>query len=186
MTHMNKHLKILYGAALAALLLAAPGAHAGDAGAAIKADEIKAEPYRDARTVGKLATGDKVDIIGKRGGWLQVKSAKGAGWVRMLSVRRGDARKASAGSEVAGLLGLASGRAGTGQVVATTGVRGLNEEELRAAHFDEREVNLLKSFTTSKQDAQAFAARGKLVPQQVDYLPEPSGERASGKGENLW
>jgi len=184
MTHTGR--QIFHGAMLAALLLAATGVHAATGGAAIKADNIKGEPFSDAQTVGTLAPGDKVEIIKKDGGWLQIKSARGAGWVRMLSIRRGDAHKASAGSEVAGLLGLASGRAGTGQVVATTGVRGLNEEDLKSARFNGKELNLAKSFLTSKQEAQAFAAKGKLVPQQVDYLPEPATAQPSGKGESSW
>src|SRR5512144_168373 len=101
---------------------------AGETGTALKADAMRKEPYGDAKTVATLAVGDKVDILKKSGGWLQVKSAKGKGWVRMLSVRRGDAKKGS--GDAAGLLGLASGRAGTGKVVATTGIRGLSEEEL--------------------------------------------------------
>lgn len=157
---------------LAALLLTIPLVQAAESGAAIKPDELKAEPFRDARTVGKLATGDKVDILKKDGGWLQVKSAKGSGWVRMLSIRRGEARKSSAGAEVAGLAGLASGRAGTGRVVATTGIRGLNEEELKAAKFNESEVKLAESYLTSRADAQKFAAKGKLKAQQMDYLPD--------------
>lgn len=162
---------------LAALLLTIPLAQAAESGAAIKPDELKAEPFRDARTVGKLATGDKVDILKKDGGWLQVKSAKGSGWVRMLSIRKGEARKSSAGAEVAGLAGLASGRAGTGKVVATTGIRGLNEEELKAAKFDEKEVKLAESYLTSRADAQKFAAKGKLKAQQMDYLPDTGGAR---------
>ena len=90
---------------LAALLLTIPLAQARESGAAIKADELKAEPFRDARTVGKLATGDKVDILKKDGGWLQVKSAKGSGWVRMLSIRKGEARKSSAGAKWPGWRG---------------------------------------------------------------------------------
>ncbi len=177
--------KTLCGALLAALLLTAAAARA-DSGAALKIDEIKAEPYRDAATVGQLATGDKVEIVGKQGGWLKVKSAKGSGWVHMLSIRRGEARKASAGGEVSGLLGLASGRAGTGQVVATTGVRGLNEEQLKEAKYSESEMKLLPTFAASKQEAQAFAAKGKLVPHQLEYLPEPGPQRASEQGEQLW
>lgn len=164
-----------------ALLLAAlsPGlfaalALAGDAGTALKADELKAEPFRDAKTVASLASGDKVDILSKDGGWLQVKTAKGTGWVKMLSIRRGDARKGSAGSDVAGLSNLASGRAGTGRVVATTGVRGLNEEELKGAKFNESEIKLAESFTTSRAEAQQFAAKARLTPRAVDYLPEPT------------
>jgi len=156
---------------LLAVLLLMPLAHAGESGATIKADELKAEPFRDARTVGTLAVGDKVDIVKKDGGWLNVKSAKGNGWVRMLSIRRGGApSKATAGAS--GLSSLASGRAGTGKVVATTGIRGLNEEELKAAKYDEAEVKLAESFSTARAEAKKFADKGKLKAQKVDYLPE--------------
>lgn len=167
---MTRYFHIL----LAVLLLAAPTAHAGDSGAAVKADELKAEPFRDAKTVGKLATGDKVDILKKDGGWLQVKSAQGSGWVRMLSIRRGEARKTSSGSEIAGLAGLASGRAGTGRVVATTGIRGLNEEELKAAHYNETELKLAESYLTSSAEAKKFAGKGKLAARKLEYLPGPA------------
>ena len=97
---------------LATFLLAASAIAAGEAGTALKTDDLKAEPFRDAKTVGSLSAGDKVEILKKQGGWFQVKSAKGSGWVRMLSIRRGEARKGSV--DTAGVLGLASGRAGTG------------------------------------------------------------------------
>lgn len=152
------------------LMLLVPSAYAAESGVAIKADELKAEPFRDARKVGSLAVGDKVDILKKDGGWLNVKSKKGSGWVRMLSVRKGDAAtKSTAGAS--GLAGLASGRAGTGKVVATTGIRGLNEEELKAAKYDEGEVALAESYATSRAEAQAFADQGQLTVQKVDYLP---------------
>lgn len=155
-------------------LLALPAAHAADSGAAIKADELKAEPFRDAKTIANLAAGDKVDILKKDGGWLKVKSTKGSGWVRMLSIRRGAARKTTAGKEVSGLAKLASGRAGTGRVVATTGIRGLNEEELKAAKYDEGELKLMESFLTGRPDAKKFASQGKLAARNMDYLPDPS------------
>lgn len=164
----------------AALLLASAGAAAGETGAAVKTDDIKSEPFRDARTVATLAAGDKVDILKKDGGWLRIKSARGSGWVRMLSIRRGEARKASAAGEAAGLAGLASGRAGTGRVVATTGIRGLNEEELKAAKYSEAELKLADSLVASRADAQKFAAKGKLAARKLDYLPEPA------KGERAW
>lgn len=152
---------------LATLLV--PLAHAADSGAMIKADALKAEPFKDAKTLDTLATGDKVDILTKSGGWLRVKSAKGSGWVRMLSVRRGAASKSAVGAS--GLASLASGRAGTGKVVATTGIRGLNEEELKAAKYDEAEVTLAESYSTSRAEAKKFADKGKLKAQKVDYIP---------------
>ena len=142
---------------------------AAETGTVLKSDEIKAEPFRDAGTVATLSAGDKVEILKKDGGWLRVKSAKGSGWVRMLSIRKGAARKGS--DEAAGLLGVASGRAGTGKVVATTGVRGLNEEELKSAKFDEAELKLAESYATGRPEAQKFAAQGKLAARKFDYLP---------------
>jgi hypothetical protein len=143
---------------------------AGESGTALKADALRAEPFGDAKTVATLATGDKVDILNKDGGWLQVKSAKGKGWVRMLSIRKGDAKKGS--GEAAGVLALASGRAGTGKVVATTGIRGLNEEELKAASFNVKELQLAESYAVNKNDAHKFAAQGKLIARPFDYLPD--------------
>lgn len=156
---------------VATLLLAAGTALAGDGGSALKADDLRAEPFRDAKVVGSLAPGDPVDILKKQGGWFQVKSAKGSGWVRMLSIRRGAARKG--GGDVAGIVGLASGRAGTGRVVATTGIRGLSEEELKAAEYNEAEVKKAESYATTRADAQKFAASGKLAARKVEYLPAP-------------
>jgi hypothetical protein len=158
------------GAAALLCWLMLSSAMAAESGVALKADDIRAEPFGDAKSVAKLAINDKVDILGKDGGWLQVKSAKGKGWVRMLSIRKGDAKKG--GNEAAGLLSLSSGRAGTGKVVATTGIRGLSEEELKAAKFNVEEVKLNESYVVSKAQAQQFANEGKLVARKFDYLPE--------------
>ncbi|MBK9161758.1 MAG: SH3 domain-containing protein [Nitrosomonadales bacterium] len=158
------------GLTLGALLLSG-ALHAAESGTALKNDDIKAEPFRDAKTVATMAAGDKMDILRKDGGWYQVKTAKGKGWVRMLSIRRGDASKK--GGSASGLLALSSGRAGTGKVVSTTGIRGLNEEELKAARFDEAELKRAESYATDKKSAAKFAAAGKLVARTFDYLPTP-------------
>jgi hypothetical protein len=163
---------------VATFLLFAGIAVAGERGTSLKADDLKAEPFRDARTVASLNAGDSVEILNKQGGWFQVKSAKGSGWVRMLSIRRGEARKGS--GDVEGVLDLASGRAGTGRVVASTGIRGLSEEDLKAAKYNETELKKAESFAVTQAEARRFAAEGKLEAQKVDYLsaPEPAkGER---------
>ncbi len=154
-----------------ALLLAAGPAWAAETGTALKNDDIKAEPFRDAKTIAPLAKGESVEILKKEGGWYRVKSPKASGWVRMLSIRKGEARKESGAA--AGLLGLASGRAGTGKVVSTTGIRGLNEEDLKAAKFDEAELKRVDSYAVTKDKAQAFAKQGGLAPRKFDYLTAP-------------
>jgi hypothetical protein len=157
------------GAATLLWLLLHSVAMAAESGVALKADDIRAEPFGDAKLVARLAVNEKVSILNKDGGWLQISSTNGKGWVRMLSIRKGDAKKS--GNTAAGLLSMSSGRAGTGKVVATTGIRGLNEEELKAAKFNVEEVNLAESYSTSKAQAQQFANEGKLVARKFDYLP---------------
>ncbi len=159
-----------------ALLLLATTAQAIEVGTTIKADTLKAAPFADANVIATLPSGAKVEILKKDGGWYQIKSPQGNGWIRLLSIRRGGAKSASAGSELSGLAALASGRAGTGRVVATTGIRGLNEEQLKAARFDEKQVSLAESFATTRTAAQKFASQAKLTPRKVDYLPEPAGD----------
>lgn len=151
-------------------MLAASMAWAGDSGSALKNDSLKAEPFSDAKSVGTLSRGDKLDILEKKGAWLKVKSAKSQGWVRLLSVKR-----SGNGNEAGGVLALASGRSGTGQVVSTTGVRGLNEEELRAAKFNEEDIKKLDANAVSADDAKNFASAGGLKVQKLDYLAEPQG-----------
>jgi hypothetical protein len=165
---MNKHKSWLAAMALCAAMQSGI-ALAAEAGAMSKADDMKAEPFRDAKSVKALAVGEKLDILSKEGGWFKVKAGKATGWVHMLSVRKGDAKKGT--DNASGLLALSSGRAGTGKVVATTGVRGLNEEELKAATFNEAELQRAEANASSKADAATFAKQGKLVARSFDYLP---------------
>lgn len=151
-------------------LLAMP-AFAAETGSVVRADGIRVEPFRDAKTIATLSAGDKVEIVKKNGGWLQIKSPKGKGWVHMLNVRKGDMRKDS--GELGGLLGMASGRAGTGKIVATTGIRGLDEVELQSAKYNETELNLVESYAINRAEAQTFATQGKLVARKFEYLPSP-------------
>jgi hypothetical protein len=170
-------MRLRQGIALLAALGCAAGAWAGEAGTALKAEVLRAAPFSDAKAVARLASGDKLDILKQQGGWYQVNSAKGTGWVRMLSVRRGEARRSG---ELAGLAGLASGRAGTGKVVATTGIRGLNEEDLKAAKFDGAELKKMEANGVGKDEAREFAAQGQLKAIQLDYLPRPEAGPEGG------
>jgi Bacterial SH3 domain len=138
---------------------------AGDAGTAIKMDSLRAEPFADAKTVGSLAKNDSVEILNKKGAWLQVKSKKSTGWVRLLSVKRGGG--SNSGSAISD---VASGRTGTGKVVSTTGIRGLSAEELKAAKFNEEEMKRMESYQTSAADAKSYAAAGGLSATKMAYL----------------
>lgn len=155
------------------MLLAATTAGAAETGTALKSDNLRAEPYSDAKFIGNIARGDTLEILDKKGAWLKIKSTKSSGWVRLLSVKRGALGKSN---DAEGVLGLATGRAGTGQVVSTTGVRGLSEEDLKAAKFNEEEIKKLEGNGISGSEAQQFASKGGLQARKLDYLPAPQGD----------
>lgn len=161
---MLRKLLLLCAIAMPAAVLAA------DPGTLTKAETLRAKPFTDAAAVTNLATGAKVDIITRSGAWYQVKSGTKTGWVRMLSVRRG---AASTSSSVAGLASVASGRTGTGKVTTTTGVRGLDEQELDTAKFDEEQIKKSEAYRVSRKDADTFAKAGKLTLRDVQPLPAP-------------
>jgi len=142
---------------------------AGETGSALKDDIIRVEPYTDAKKAGEMERGDRLEIINKKGAWLNIKTAKAGGWVRLLSVKRGGG---GGGNEAKGVLALASGRAGTGKVVAASGVRGLSEEDLKKARYNEAEVRALESYTKSAGQGRHFAHKGRLKAVKFDYLPE--------------
>lgn len=165
---MKRHLGLL------AALLLLPGLAAAETGTLLKDDSLRQQPYSDAQSLASVKRGEKVQILAKQGAWLQIKTAQASGWVRLLSVRRGST---TPGNEAASVLAVASGRAGTGQVVSTTGVRGLSAEELKSASFNAAEIAQLEANGISAEQAQQFATEGGLKPRKLAMLPDPAKEK---------
>ncbi len=156
------------------LILFATTSMATDSGFTVRGTKIMDKPFRDAKAIGTLKKGDNVDILKRKGGWMQISKGGSKGWVRMMTIRRGKpSGKPAAGTEAKGVLALASGRAGSGNVVASTGVRGLSEEELTEAKFNGEELTKLESFNISNKEAAFFAKEAKLVSRSVEFLPAP-------------
>lgn len=161
-------MKIVLIAAL--LSLGVAQAEAQESGYAVRQTEVKREPFTDADTAGTLAENARVKVLKRQGGWMQIESAQSSGWVRMLSVRMSSAQQSSRDSGFRSLFNIA--RTGsTGQTV-TTGVRGLDKEQIQNAKPNPAELQKLAGFAASKPDAQRFAAGNPALKQQdVDYLP---------------
>ncbi len=132
-----------------------------------KNDKLRLKPFIDAKIVLALAKGQKVDIQKRQGSWYFIAVGKTTGWAPMLSVHRttpaATATKGSAST-------VATGRSSTGAVVATTGVRGLNEDSLNTAAFSEEAVAAVEKNRVAAADAAAFAAAGAMQPKSVPSL----------------
>lgn len=163
-------LRLLFTAAALAVGTTGAGlALAADPGTLSRAESLREKPFADAKVLAPAAAGAKVDIVKREGGWYQITTGGKTGWVRMLSVRRSGAATTS----VAGIAGVASGRTGTGKVVTTTGVRGLDNGELGSAEFSEEQIAKAEKFRVKTADAAAFAKQGGLVVIDAPALADP-------------
>ena len=161
---------ILIGALCSTLAMAA------QTGTLIKSESLYAAPAGTSARVGSLSRGAQVSVIKRQGGWLQVSSGRSQGWVRLLSVRTGAVYSSNAGADIVGMAQLATRKRQPGQIVATAGVRGLNEEDLKEAHYSADGIAHLDRYSVSASLARSFAAQGSLRAVSVVYLPNPQRE----------
>lgn len=163
---------------IAAALLA--GAAHAQTGTLVRDADLKSEPFSDAATLASVPSQTKVEVLTRRGAWMQVKADGKQGWVRMLSVRLEGGRAAGSGGDadaIGRLLGF--GGRQTGTTTVATGVRGLSEEDLKSARPNPAEVQKLDQQRASPDDARRFAAAARLEPRGIDYL-DAAGEPVKG------
>ena len=134
----------------------------------IKATELKQEPASDAATVGSLPGNTAVEALERKSGWTRVKAQSGEGWVRMLALRFGGSGTPKPGaSGVSQLFNVA--RTGSSGTQVTTGVRGLDADQIATAQPNPAELAKLQQFAADRAAAESFAAQGKLDAKSVDY-----------------
>lgn len=154
-------------------------------GVMLKDDDLRNAASAGAASVGRVDKGARVEVLGRQGGWTQVSAGGRKGWVRILSVRAESG--ADAGAGLAGLLEAGSRRGDSSRVVATAGLRGLNEEELRSARFDAKELMSLDRYQVDRAAAEHYARAVGLRSQDVGYLPAPQREQSRGTpAESPW
>lgn len=159
-----------------------------------RATDLLAQPQSDAARRAALSENDKVEVLRRAGAWSEVRTGAGqTGWVRMMHLKPANAagKQDNAAAGPAGALAnlLGSGRKANNATV-TTGVRGLQEEDLQNARANPGEFRKMQKYAVSHDAAQAFARRSKLAPVQLGYLeegtpaaaPSPAGEIVPGMG----
>lgn len=157
------------------LLTLAPMAQGAQSGITRSNTDLRAAPYHDAHLVIVLVKDTQLRILSRRGAWLKVNvDAYGEGWVKLHLVRIGDdaARERSSFSGIAALWRSWTGRGGSTGLVATTGIRGLEDQDLRNAKPDPEAVVALDAYKVSEQQARTRAKQAGLVVQQVEYDPK--------------
>ncbi len=138
-----------------------------------------------------LEAGTPVTIMSRAGGWKQVKTREEIlAWVRSYRVRSGtiivsEKEKESGGffSGLASLSRKASGlfssekKAYSFQRTATIGVRGLSEEQIKAAKPNLKELSHMESFRSSRAKTEIYAREGQLKPVKIAHMPKSEVEK---------
>ncbi len=138
-------------------------------GTMIKNTGLKEKPQSQSKDVGQISKNAAISILTREGGWYQVKAITNlSGWVKMLSVRfdRKPYRPGKLG--IGSVLSVMT--TGHSDVTATTGVRGLSEEDLRNARPDFSALAKLVAFQANTTVATNFARKGRLKTNKIAYL----------------
>lgn len=152
------------------LACAAAGAAAAQQVILERDSPLYSEPRLESAQVTQLARGATGDVLGKQGGWLNLRTPAGSGWLFSFNVRF-PSQKADAGDSGAGTaLGRLTGARRTTSVTSSIGIRGLEEEDLKQATFDAGQMKLLDGYAATKEAAEQGARAAGLAPAKVDYL----------------
>lgn len=155
---------------IAVMALAAAGTAAAQQVTLERDTPLYSEPRLESSQVTQLKQGAAGEVLGKQGGWLNLKTPAGTGWLFSFNVRF-PSQKAEGGDTGAGTaLGRLTGARRTPSVTSSIGIRGLEEEDLRQATFDARQMKLLDEYAASKEAAEQGARAAGLAPAKVEYL----------------
>lgn len=180
-------------ALLFVLLLPGTPLLANQDGIVVRAATIHADARRGAAQVGRIDAGTRVVIFGRKGGWQEIYSEEKAivGWVRTYEVREVEAGATVQIETQSDSRGFLSGLAvfsrkasrffggadsGAGSTTATIGVRGLSEDELKAAQPDLQELDRMRSFAGNASRSALFSQAGELRARKVRHL-EPRRDK---------
>jgi hypothetical protein len=152
-----------------------------------RATELRANPDDASALLQSLTAQTKVQLLERKGAWSKVKTDTQTGWVRMMHLRGGviieeaaPAQKSGGGGFLSSFNRFLGGSPQTNQRAqsATVGIRGLSPEELKTATPNAQALADMKSFASSKPDAEKFAKDAKLAKADVaDPLEQPKGGR---------
>ena len=129
----------------------------------LKSDqELKELPNVKSKAVGKISKGE-IQVIEKKGFWVKVKKDSVEGWTKLNNVKIEKDSNLSLSS-------LNTGREGSGNIVSTSGVRGLDGEDITNAQPDMNEFEKLKKLTVQKSAGETFSQNSKLITKKIEFI----------------
>ena len=129
----------------------------------LKSDqELRKSPNIKSEVIGKVSKGE-VEVIDKKGFWIKVKKNSVEGWTKLNNVKIDKDSNFSLSS-------LNTGREGSGNIVSTSGVRGLDGEDITNAQPDIDEFEKLKKFKADKSIGENFSNQSNLITKEIEFI----------------
>jgi hypothetical protein len=153
------------------LILAASLAWAQEQAFTNRATDLKDKA--EGATLRSLPENTEVKVLARSGGWTKVEAGGQQGYVRVFHLRFPAVAEtaSSSGGALSGLgsaLGFGRQRSQS-TTIATTGIRGLSQEDLKNASPDAAALQRMHSYRADAAGAERFAREGKLSAHNVDY-----------------
>ena len=204
---MNKIFSSGFGAIL---MLVSLSLAADQYAVTLRDSKLVDKPFRDASAIGSIISDTQIVVLKRKGGWYQVRSDDQTGWVRLTNLRlqRGGPKEKGPGNNKNKNKGHGKGKASTpgqqkkkigsldtlgealtgglfttgssSRVTSTTGIRGLDEEDIGNASPNPAALAQLEKFSVSADQAERFAGKAKLNRTKLDYLAGDSASKGSG------
>ena len=169
--NMTEAMRVLPPWACATLVMAMSAAPVAAQQVTVERDSpLYAEPRLEAAQTAQLKQGATGEVVGKQGGWLNLRTPAASGWLFSFNVRFPPRKAGSGEPGTDSALGQVFGPRRTVSVTSQIGIRGLDEEDLRQASFNAGEMKLLDDYAVSKPVAEDGASAAGLVPVRLDYL----------------
>ena len=124
----------------------------------VKTGQLRDSPSFLGKIVVTLSYGDRVELLKKSGGWCQVRSAKGAGWIHNTALSRKSASM-TAGKELA-----QTDASGDELALAGKGFNSDVEAEFKARNknIDFTAVDAMDAMEVTPEEMTEFLKEGKL------------------------
>jgi hypothetical protein len=177
---------LLKFALAAACLHAATAVLAQEAAFTNRATELKDKATYDAVVILPLPAETPVKVVARSSGWTKVEVNGKTGWVRVFHLRFPASVEAGSSSSSGGFLsglGFGGKPRQEGTKLATVGIRGLSEEDMKNASPNPEAWKKMQSYRVDKASAERFAKDGKLVTASVSYDDSSAAAPASTRNK---
>jgi uncharacterized protein YgiM (DUF1202 family) len=174
---------------VAAALVTSHPAHAQERSTTVRQTELKSTPDANSRIVAPLAQNAEVTIVKRDANWVRVQANGREGWVPATHLKQAVTVIEQA-APTGGFLSwfsqvlrtdrpqmVASRRAQT----ATIGIRGMDDGSVAVSKFNSEELQKLKLYSLSRNDAEEFARNAQLSAQSVAYFDANGQPESRGK-----